>query len=459
MRITRVQVEGLFGVFDHDIPLNPSDRVTIITGPNGFGKTILLKMLEAVFNGKYGILRAVPFRQLRISLSDGAGTVTVNKTPNGKSGDRLQIAYRQRGKPPKTHELAQSSQQRLWAGADYLEHFVGGLDRIGPRQFRYAPTGETLEYNDAWERFSDQLDPALAREFAMHEPPSWLDDLQEAMRVRFIDTQRLQSLDSARLARRAAAASRGRDTDSVGPTPTVAAYASDLAKQIQSKLAESATLSQSLDRTFPARVVHQGAATDVSADSLRTELARLDTRRAELREAGLLDTETDTAFQLPTEIDDRTKGVLTVYVQDVYNKLSVFDDLAARADLFKRIVNERFLYKSIVVGKEAGFSFRTPNGDTLLPTHLSSGEQHELVMLYELLFKVEPSSLILLDEPEISLHVAWQRAFLRDLLEVAGLRDFDVLAATHSPQIIGERWDLTVDLTGPEVGGRVSDTR
>ncbi len=143
------------------------------------------------------------------------------------------------------------------------------------------------------------------------------------------------------------------------------------------------------------------------------------------------------------------KPVLAVWVDDVKTKLSVFDDLAARTELLKRVINARFLYKEMVIGSDYGFSFRTPAGEPLSPALLSSGEQHELVLLYELLFKVASPALILIDEPELSLHVAWQEAFLRDLQQVAGLGDFDVILATHSPQIIGDRWDVTVELRGP----------
>ena len=72
------------------------------------------------------------------------------------------------------------------------------------------------------------------------------------------------------------------------------------------------------------------------------------------------------------------------------------------------------------------------------------------MLLYQLLFKVDKDSLILIDEPELSLHIAWQEEFLRDLKRIASVSSFDVLIATHSPQIIGERWDLTVELKGPE---------
>jgi predicted ATP-binding protein involved in virulence len=70
--------------------------------------------------------------------------------------------------------------------------------------------------------------------------------------------------------------------------------------------------------------------------------------------------------------------------------------------------------------------------------------------LYELLFKVQPDTLVLIDEPEISLHIAWQQEFLNDLARITALSDFDVIIATHSPDIVSDRWDLTVELKGPE---------
>jgi len=71
---------------------------------------------------------------------------------------------------------------------------------------------------------------------------------------------------------------------------------------------------------------------------------------------------------------------------------------------------------------------------------------------YELLFKVAPGSLILIDEPEISLHVVWQEQFLKDVQAVTKMTDTDVLIATHSPDIIDDRRDLMLELRGPENG-------
>jgi predicted ATP-binding protein involved in virulence len=43
LRVSSVSVTGLFGIYDHSFDLNSTDRVTILHGPNGVGKTILFE--------------------------------------------------------------------------------------------------------------------------------------------------------------------------------------------------------------------------------------------------------------------------------------------------------------------------------------------------------------------------------------------------------------------------------
>jgi len=114
--------------------------------------------------------------------------------------------------------------------------------------------------------------------------------------------------------------------------------------------------------------------------------------------------------------------------------------------LFKEIINKQFSNKSIEVKKSKGFVFKFKNGKVLTPEKLSSGEQHEVIINYELLFKTEENSIILIDEPEISLHIMWQEEIITNLLRIAELNKLNIIVATHSPQIIDDRWDLTVDL-------------
>ena len=52
----------------------------------------------------------------------------------------------------------------------------------------------------------------------------------------------------------------------------------------------------------------------------------------------------------------------------------------------------------------------------------------------------------MLDEPEISLNVRWQRDFIEDIKKIISINNIAILVATHSPQIINDNWDLVEEL-------------
>lgn len=77
-----------------------------------------------------------------------------------------------------------------------------------------------------------------------------------------------------------------------------------------------------------------------------------------------------------------------------------------------------------------------PN-DPVLPIHeLSSGEIKLILMFYELLFETEPHSIVLLDEPESSLHVDWQKDLLQAVINCCKNNDIQIIVATHSPDVV-----------------------
>ena len=216
-------------------------------------------------------------------------------------------------------------------------------------------------------------------------------------------------------------------------------------KEIISKdINNYATLSQSLDRSFPKRVIIHP--TLLPPDDLKVRLQELDRRRSELMEAGILDKEADDPVALPEgELEEAIARVLSVYADDNRQKLSSLSSLLAKIKLFKALIDQRFLTKDVRITKQNGIEV-TYKGRNVPIEGLSSGEQHQLVLFFELLFEIRENALILIDEPELSLHVAWQKNFIGDLMKIIDLNKFDVILATHSPQLIGRWNNLVVEL-------------
>jgi predicted ATP-binding protein involved in virulence len=451
MRIQQISVSGLFGIFDHVIPLNMDERITIIHGPNGFGKTVMLRMLNGFFNSRYSVFQTIPFSRFLVNFDNGSSIEIVKTYDNSEKTEKKNHIvfnfYEPNTEEKKFPLRTIKGRPDIDFPIDILDDMIPEIRRLGSKTWRYLPTGETLSLNEVIDRFED----IIPSKIKSREEPEWLEKLKSDIHVRLIESQRLLNSVPNRSSRIYSGTS--------SMLPTVSAYSDELAQLIRSKLAEYGTTSQSLDRTFPARVVKQQPSPDLTDQQLRHQLDKLEATRSRLIEAGLLDKDENSDFQIQSQaIDESTKNILSVYVDDVEKKLSVFDEIVSKIDLLRNIINNKFAYsyKEMNFNKEKGFVFKTlydPSSlsdlKTLSPTDLSSGEQHELVLLYELLFKVQPNSLVLIDEPELSLHVGWQSQFLKDLQEITKLADLDVLMATHSPDIIQDRWDLTVELKGP----------
>jgi predicted ATP-binding protein involved in virulence len=279
------------------------------------------------------------------------------------------------------------------------------------------------------------------------ELPEELVAFTQSVPVHRIDTQRLISANE--LPPHQIPPHRGRvqfeEVDE--EAPTVLRYASDLKRRLSDALARNSRTTQALDRTFPARLLasDQSSLTELE---IRDRYNTQSQRRELLTRISLI--ENDAELPLPARtLLAWERIVLTKYLDDTEEKLSTFDDIVERVTLLEEILNRRLLRKSIRVSVEEGIAITTPDHRSIALTDLSSGEQHELILAYDLLFRAETGSLVLIDEPEISLHVAWQRAFMNDMLRICQVSGVRVIIATHSPQIIGKWWDRTQRL-GPE---------
>ena len=442
MKITKITVEKLFGVFKHEIKINNEIGITIIIGENGLGKTVLLEMIEAFFKGNYLYFNNIEFGEMIYDFDDGTRWI-IQKEQNAEGIPLLNLIQENVNKSKyKPLKLIQYDQDQIEMMAHRIGRTNPNLRRIGQRMWEDRRTMERFHTEDLVNRYGMYQNDLF---FTENERPKWFLDKYENIKVSLIETQRLISLER-------------RERDERQHERTVEKYSNELSRTIKTYLTESTELSSKLDRTYPNRLINRlKQSSNLTKEDLNNELKALEAKREMLDVVGLIEIEKDSNILEIENPQNVIIDVLKLYVEDSFEKIKIFDTISRKIEILLDIVNKRFKHKKLFIDKEEGFLFKSTiikNEEGIyqrIPvTKLSSGEQNELVLFYLLLFKTEPNSLILIDEPEVSLHISWQNSFIKDLKEISKLNNLDVLIATHSPDIIADNWDLKIELKGLE---------
>ena len=441
LRLQRVEVDGLFGIYDHRIEINLNDRVTLLHGQNGVGKTTVLRMINALLRGEIAYFGRVPFTRFLLAFQDHSSLELTLDNPNVENDVGTLTLIRKGVKKKSKKVKLRLNTELLAARIDHLEPHSGIENTwIDIRH------GEVLSEVDVLARYGGPR-----REYPHQEEISWFHEFLENANSHLIEAQRLVRTPFD-------AASRGDFTPRYRHrayrypvlTSSVVECSQDFKSRFDHAMATYGTHAQTLDQTFPQRLMT--ASDKFRIPDIQARMERLAEKTENYKTIGILDKTTVHPFDIGSlgTLDETRVSAMALYVQDTEQKLEVLDDLANRTRHLLESVDNKFRHKKLRLDREEGLVAKGEE-DQNLPLHsLSSGEQHELVLHYDLLFKTRPNTVVLIDEPEISLHVAWQKNFLSDLMEIVRISGFDAVVATHSPYIIGGRDDLMVGLGDPD---------
>ena len=443
-RVKRISVEGLFGLYNHDVHLYTDERLTIIHGPNGAGKTVLLKLTYAMLSGNVFDLARYPYTRFSIHFDDGSEVTAVNKVPSSREKrEHALIDLRSKSASGEIQSIELDSTSVHRAAMAIERH--AAIRQTLENQWIDMETDEVIDAMEVVKRYGRILPEARLAGIEKKSGAEFLKKLQGTHGVHLIEAQRLIKLNIP--AREGNIYAR---REASSPMETVVEYSNDLKKKIETTLADYAKRSQQLDQTFPQRLLTTNAET-MSDVAIGLGMKEIQDKQLTYQSLGLINKATAGTYPFDVAqekgLDDAKKAVMAVYVRDTKEKFAVLDDLAGRVNLLLKNINAKFINKEIVVSRERGLTVKTPSSDELPISALSSGEQHEIVLMYDLLFRIKPNTLVMIDEPELSLHVNWQERFLSDLSEVIKVAGFDALIATHSPYIISDKSDLLVELS------------
>ena len=90
-------------------------------------------------------------------------------------------------------------------------------------------------------------------------------------------------------------------------------------------------------------------------------------------------------------------------------------------------------------------------GETLVPYQLSSGEKQMLAILLTVLVEDEQPYVLFMDEPEVSLHIEWQKRLIELIVELNP--NVQIILTTHSPAVIMNGWvDKVTEVSDITIG-------
>lgn len=432
--IKEISIEGLFGGYNYDIKIPTGENVSILTGPNGYGKTTVLNVIWHLLNCRFWYFYFLEFKRI-VVLFDSDKAVEVQKTIV------TQLDFLSSDKDTVNPNVALQPQAKIILKENRngesaeIENFTVSNIYIQRLKRTFMRAHLLRDSSDI------DLEEVLELYYKLEEDDYLIErsrNLLMFMQEHNCNLVKEQRILVPKISPQSVSERRNYV---LGNEYTIELIAKELKEFYAQKQVEFAGKSQSIDADFIQRLV--------STDCVQYEnvvffkkLNLLKSRLKEYRKYGLV-----VEMNLLDNYPEGLKKVLSLYIDDMENKISIFDGFYERLATFDQFISKKVLSdKTIRLNPKKGISVYNSNLKEIPLHKLSSGEQNLIILYYKLAFGSERGSLLLIDEPENSLHVAWVNQMLDDFLNMSERLECQIMLATHSPALIDDRWDIVHDL-------------
>jgi len=412
------------------------DDLSIITGVNGSGKTQILKLIEATLRLNINYLYEIDFTEFNLEFENDQKiyNVSINKNQNSftfsVNDESIKIAnIKNRNsifarRKSIQEEFVTTYQELIFKSSN--SSFVV-FSEIKPPLF--LGLNRIVDIDD--EEYSDS--------FERSKKDSWLRS----------GSSGIKSINSDHM------------SNSIAQCKKLILRESEAIKKYedaQTSVLRNKIISSSFDYLDGNFISHEDL-----ASKLESVYKRKDSIIDELEKLNINDVNTNTqiriffdklynlmgAFEDNQQIEITFELLLNLsQIERVSNILSIIDDNKKTMDvkkekltLFVNTVNEFFHYtgKKIQVSNLGRVYVVVNSKHRVELENLSSGEMQLISIISNMIFCKNNNRglVVIIDEPEISLHIKWQEIFIEVLEGIK--KDAQLILATHSPDIIGDK--------------------
>ncbi|CAN5640343.1 AAA family ATPase [soil metagenome] len=446
-RVRSIEINGLYG--RHDIKLEFDPHVNIIYGKNGTGKTTVLHVLANFLKGDFARFAHLEFDRIHVVGTKAESVVIERVLEDDEDGRHVLLSV---GAEHIRLLVPVSLLKRTSAAASddsqvTIDPYASARRLLELPGVTYFPAYRTMIEAWATARIGDELRSSVARSQASREREAAL--LRSTPRYE----ARLRSLLTT-LARDTFG-DFAPDVDFLSPQEIEAMLASRvhdtalsvLAKdrEISSKAFIQAFAALSADRAF------SGESSESLLEDIRLTLEELDKSRVGEQSATASDDVYSGLRLIATNLSaenlsDAAASILKVYRDSLHERVDFQTNSLASINAYVGAVNEFLEGKQLVVDL-AQPRWSTSTVRLLFDDDarerlriLSSGERQIVTMLFAA-FEQSLGNVVLIDEPELSLHIDWQRKLMPKMVRQLG--ETQIIVCTHSPEI-GADFDFGV---------------
>ncbi|WP_373526160.1 AAA family ATPase [Nostoc sp.] len=420
LSVIRIEVERLFGKYTYTLlkkDNNPhiDSSLMILYGDNGSGKTTILKLLFHLLStghqrGHLTFLAKTPFSKFSVFLADGISIIASRKNDNLIGSFKLQLLQQNHVVfdieiPADTDNYVKKIQDEFYRNfiKIRLSLFFLGDNRVLDSDIF---DGEEVKHEQRFKQF------LLSRMGNVLEEKS---SLNRELTLR-ISIQRTEEWIRDQALRGA----------NQGEANVHNIYEEIITRILQTSgtLVEE-ELSQSPERLISELKAHEDRSKDFSSFGL---MSPLDTQKI----VNVLKSNTKTDSSIISR-------VLKPYLDSVTARFDALQDTQNLLTIFETTINKLFFRdKYIKLHVRDGLKIFTEEGKELSPETLSSGEKQLLLLFCNTLTARDKATIFIIDEPEISLNIKWQRQLIHVLLELTKGSQVQFILATHSIELLSQ---------------------